>query len=53
MAYFELEKYAEAERWLQRATAADRTITATEYNLGRIAFETGRFNDAIQYFDLI
>ena len=53
MAYFELGKYDEAERWLQRATAADRTITATEYNLGRIAYETGRYTDAVKYFDLV
>ena len=53
MAYFELGKYAEAERWLQRATAADKTITASEYNLGRIAFETGRFDEAAKYFNSI
>ena len=53
MAYFELGKYEEAERWLQRATAADKTITASEYNLGRIAFERGRYSEAARYFDLI
>ena len=53
MAYFELGKYTEAERWLRRASATDRTMTATEYNLGRIAFETSRYSEAVRYFDLV
>jgi tetratricopeptide (TPR) repeat protein len=53
MAYFELGKYDDAELWLNRAAAADRTMTASEYNLGRIAFETGRYEDAAGYFERI
>jgi tetratricopeptide (TPR) repeat protein len=53
MAYFELGKYEEAEKWLNRARAMDKTKTASEYNLGRIAFETERYEDAIRYFDRI
>jgi tetratricopeptide (TPR) repeat protein len=53
MAYFELGKYTEAEHWLNRARSANRTMTASEYNLGRIAFETGRYEDALQHFETI
>jgi tetratricopeptide (TPR) repeat protein len=53
MAYYELGKYAEAERWLNRARAADRTMTASEYNLGRVAFETGRYEAAAEHFEKI
>jgi tetratricopeptide (TPR) repeat protein len=53
MAYFELGKYEEAERWLSRANSAGRTRTASEYNLGRIAFETGRYEDAAEHFERI
>jgi len=51
MAFFEIGNFAEAERWLNRARAADRTMVASEYNLGRIAFETNRFQDAARYFE--
>jgi tetratricopeptide (TPR) repeat protein len=51
MAYFELGKYEEAERWLNRARAADKTMTASQYNLGRLAFETGRYNEAAEHFE--
>jgi tetratricopeptide (TPR) repeat protein len=53
MAYFELGKYEEAEKWLNRARAMDKTQSASEYNLGRIAFETGRYEDAARLFDRI
>ena len=53
MAYYELGKFPEAERWLLRAAAADKTKTASEYNLGRIAFETGRYEDASRHFENI
>ncbi|MDR2095293.1 MAG: tetratricopeptide repeat protein [Treponema sp.] len=64
MAYFQLaeaetdsgrksEKFREAERWLNRARMVDKTRTASEYNLGRIAFETGRFEEALDYFERI
>ena len=51
MAYYDLGNYAEAERWLIRARQSDRTIVASDYNLGRIAFETGRFTEAARYFE--
>jgi tetratricopeptide (TPR) repeat protein len=53
MAYFELGKFEEAERWLNRARAADRTQTASDYNLGRIAFEAGRYEDAAKHFEAV
>ena len=51
MAYYDLGNYAEAERWLIRAAGSDRTMIASEYNLGRIAFETLRFEEAALYFE--
>ena len=62
MAYYEMgqkstkdrERYfLEAEKWLNRARAADKTMTASDYNLGRIAFETGRYDEAARYFEQI
>ncbi|MDR3334006.1 MAG: tetratricopeptide repeat protein [Treponema sp.] len=53
MAYFELGKYGEAETWLNKARLADKTKVASEYNLGRIAFETKRYTEAARYFDTI
>jgi tetratricopeptide (TPR) repeat protein len=51
MAYFELGKFEEAEKWLNRARLMDKTKMASEYNLGRIAFETGRYQDAAKLFE--
>jgi len=51
MAYYELGKYDEAEKWLNRAKQADRTMTASLYNLGRIAFETKKYADAAKHFE--
>jgi len=53
MAYFEMGKFAEAETWLNRARSTDKTMLASEYNLGRIAFETGRYEEAAVYFENI
>jgi tetratricopeptide (TPR) repeat protein len=53
MAYFEMGKFSEAEMWLNRARAADKTMIASEYNLGRIAFETGRYEEACRYFETL
>jgi tetratricopeptide (TPR) repeat protein len=53
MAYYEVGKFEEAEKWLNRARAADRTQVASEYQLGRIAFETGRFQEAAGYFESV
>jgi tetratricopeptide (TPR) repeat protein len=51
MAYFELGKYEEAEKWLNRARQSDRTMTASQYNLGRLAFERQRYNEAARHFE--
>jgi tetratricopeptide (TPR) repeat protein len=53
MAYFDLGKYAEAEKWFARARNSNRTQTASEYNLGRIAFETGRYEEAETHFERV
>jgi len=53
MAYFDLGKYTEAEKWLLRAQSVDKTKIASEYTLGRIAFETGRFEEAVEHFERI
>jgi len=50
-AYFELGKYAEAERWFLKAKGADKTRNASEYNLGRIAYETGKPEVAAAIFE--
>jgi tetratricopeptide (TPR) repeat protein len=51
MAYYELGNFGEAEKWLNRARSINRTMIASEYNLGRIAFETGRYEEAAKYFE--
>lgn len=51
MAYFDMGRYEEAEKWLNRAKQADRTMTASQYNLGRIAFETQNYSEAIKHFE--
>jgi tetratricopeptide (TPR) repeat protein len=53
MAYYDQGKYADAERWLNRARMADKTRVASEYNLGRIAYETGRYEDAVRLFESV
>jgi len=51
MAYFELGKYEEAEKWLNRARQSDKTMTASQYNLGRLAFERQRYGEAARLFE--
>jgi len=51
MAYYELGRFTDAEVWFNRARAADKTLVASDYNLGRIAFETQRYEDAAKYFE--
>jgi tetratricopeptide (TPR) repeat protein len=53
MAYFDMGKYAEAEQWLNRAATIDKTKTASEYNLGRIAFENKRYTEALRRFERV
>ena len=51
MAYFDLGKYEDAEKWLNRAMQSDRTMTASQYNLGRLAFERQRYSEAARHFE--
>jgi len=53
MAYFDLGKYDEAEKWLNRARLSDRTMVASTYNLGRLAFERQRYEEAVKHFEAI
>jgi len=53
MAYYDMGKYEEAEKWLNRAKAKDKTKNASEYNLGRIAFEGKRYDEAAKHFEAI
>jgi tetratricopeptide (TPR) repeat protein len=53
MAFYELGKYEEAEKWFNRAKSKDKTWAASEYNLGRIAFEMGRYREAAEIFEKI
>jgi len=53
MAYYDLGKFDEAEKWLDRARKADRTMTASTYNLGRIAYEMKRYEEAAKYFETV
>jgi len=53
MAYFELGKYEEAEKWLTRAKQAKRTMVASAYNLGRLSFEMERYEEAAKHFESI
>ena len=53
MAYFDLGRFEDAERWLNRAIQADRTMVASAYNLGRLAFERQRYDEAASYFESI
>jgi len=53
MSYFELGKYEEAEVWLNRARAADKTMVASQYNLGRLAYERKRYDEAAKHFESI
>jgi tetratricopeptide (TPR) repeat protein len=50
MAYYEIGKYDEAEIWLIKANSINGRMRASEYNLGRIAFETKRYSAAEKYF---
>jgi tetratricopeptide (TPR) repeat protein len=64
MAYYEMgekatneternKAFENAARWLERARSAKGTMRASEYNLGRIAFETKRYSVAIKHFESI
>ena len=62
MAFFEIGQnrtanrdhyFREAERWLNRARARDRTMAASAYNLGRLHFEAGRFAEAADQFESV
>jgi tetratricopeptide (TPR) repeat protein len=51
MAYYELGKFDDAERWLSKASTVKKTMNASTYNLGRIAYETGRYSEAAKQFE--
>jgi len=51
MAYYNLGRFDEAEKWLNRAKNMDKTKTASTYNLGRLAYEMKRYEDAAKYFE--
>ncbi|MDR3325507.1 MAG: tetratricopeptide repeat protein [Spirochaetaceae bacterium] len=53
MAYYDMGKFSEAQRWLERANSVKTTMRASEYNLGRIAFETKKYTIAAQHFENI
>jgi predicted Zn-dependent protease len=53
VAYFDLEKYSQAETWFNKARLHQLTRNASEYNLGRVAYETGRYDDAALFFERI
>ncbi|MCL2557924.1 MAG: tetratricopeptide repeat protein [Treponema sp.] len=62
MAYFEIGQsrsanrdhyFREAERWLSRARAQNRTMAASAYNLGLLHFEMGRFEEAARQFEAV
>ena len=53
MAYYEMGKFEEAEKWLNRASSVNKTMTASSYQLGRIAFEAGRYEDAARHFERV
>ena len=52
-AYFELQKYAEAENWFNKAKFNKTTKNASLYYLGRIAYETSRYKEAAACFEEI
>jgi len=51
MAYYDLGKFEDAEKWLNRAKQANKTFVASQYNLGRIAFERNRLEEAAVQFE--
>ncbi|MDR2481937.1 MAG: tetratricopeptide repeat protein [Spirochaetaceae bacterium] len=53
MAYYEIGKYEEAEKWLAKASSVKKTMHASEYNLGRILYENGHYNDALKHFERV
>jgi tetratricopeptide (TPR) repeat protein len=52
-AYMAMERFDEAEKWFQRAQTSPKTKTAAQYNLGRIAFETSRYEESAEIFEKI
>ncbi|MDR2553288.1 MAG: tetratricopeptide repeat protein [Treponema sp.] len=52
-AYFDLKKYGEAETWYGKSKFHRRTRSASEYNLGRIAYAVGRYDEAAGHFERV
>jgi tetratricopeptide (TPR) repeat protein len=64
MAYYEMgsketdqskrqSDFENAQKWLTRASAANKTQTASQYQLGQIAYETQHYTEALKYFKKI
>ncbi|MDR1507547.1 MAG: tetratricopeptide repeat protein [Treponema sp.] len=51
--YFDLGKYAEAEKWFEKSKFNEKTKMASMYNLGRISFELGSYDKALNYFEIV
>jgi tetratricopeptide (TPR) repeat protein len=49
-AYFNLKRYDEAESWFSKSKFHEKTKMASLYNLGRIAYERGFYDEALVYF---
>lgn len=49
-AYFNLKRYDEAESWFSKSKFHEKTKMASLYNLGRIAYERGLYDDALVHF---
>lgn len=52
-AYYELGKLERAEYWFSKARGSDRTRAAADYELARLAFDAGRFEEAARGFEAL
>jgi tetratricopeptide (TPR) repeat protein len=53
MAYFDLGNYEEAGKWFDKSKFNRKTQMASIYNLGRVSFERGSYDKALDYFENI
>ncbi len=52
-AYQNLKKYEEAKKWYKYSLSYEKTMAATRYQLGLIAWEEKKFQEALDYFLLV
>jgi len=52
-AYFDMADYDKAKQWFSKAAAYELTRRSAEYNLGRIAFETGAYGESAALFEAL